>query len=77
MNLTEKLLLLSQAGAFKPGTYVDIQAHHDSWCKSLRGYSSGDCNCDPDIYIDGRKYEFTEVKNVVKDEQITNTGKDS
>jgi hypothetical protein len=55
-NYEKKMAALAAAGILKmeKGKVTDIGVGHNDSCGALRGRA---CDCDPDIYINGKKID--------------------
>ncbi len=51
-KMREAAAKLARALMEKRGQVVTIDIAHEPWCPELKG---GECRCDPDIYVNGRK----------------------
>ncbi len=50
-----RIVALYAAGGLRRGQVHQVDVLHDDWCPRLRG---GDCQCTPDLALDGRRVEM-------------------
>lgn len=50
----------AQLGLIKNGKFGHASIFHDDWCTQLKN-PTDDCNCDPELEIDGHKLRYSEM----------------
>lgn len=57
-NCDQKLFVLLVSGLLPRGQVYRLDVAHDDWCpKGPAAGGKGPCQCDPDLYVDGKKVE--------------------